>query len=331
MMNKVQLPGTPITCGVLGMGCASLGSRVSRAQGLRALAAAHEQGVDWLDVAPVYGAGQAEEIIGSFVKGRRDRVHICSKVGLSVARSGAALRLAYALGRPLIGAAKGLRSRFKKVTAAQNVSVPLTPELIATSLESSLRRLGTDYLDMLALHRVEVADLARDEIRRALEDAVAAGKVRHVGVAGSVESAEAALAWPETFTILQLADAPHEAPLPRLRAAASRPPAFITHSVFGVGGAMAAAETALAANPALRTRLAEAGYAGGDRQVIADLLLDRALASNCEGVVLVSMYDPAHLAANVARARGPAREEAIALVAALQGAAAGSGAAAPAP
>jgi aryl-alcohol dehydrogenase-like predicted oxidoreductase len=319
MLNRVQLPGSAITCGVLGMGCSSLGSRVSRAQGLRALAAAHEQGVDWFDVAPVYGAGEAEDILGSFVRGRRDRAFICSKVGLAVSRAGPAMRLAYTLGRPLIGAAKGLRARFKKVTAAQNIAVPLTPELIATSLESSLRRLGTDYLDMLALHRVEPADLARDEIRRALEDAVAAGKVRHIGVAGSVEAAAAALDWPQTFTILQLADTPQEAPLPRLRAAAGGTAAFITHSVFGVGGAMAAAEAALAAQPALRARLAEAGYVGSDRQVVGDLLLDRALASNHEGVVLVSMYDPAHLAANAARASRPVRAEAIALVEALLG------------
>jgi aryl-alcohol dehydrogenase-like predicted oxidoreductase len=319
MINRVQLPGSAITCGVLGMGCASLGSRVSRAQGLRALAAAHEQGVDWFDVAPVYGAGEAEDILGQFIRGRRDRVFVCSKVGLTVSRKGPAMRLAYALGRPLIGAAKGLRARFKSVTAAQNVAVPLTPELIAASLDNSLRRLGTDYLDVLALHRAEPADLAREAIRRALEDAVRSGKVRHIGVAGSVAAAAAALDWPDTVSILQLADSPEEAPLPRLRAATSRPPAFITHSVFGVSGAMAAAEAALAARPALRARIAEAGYARSERQMIADLLLDRALASNHQGVVLVSMYDPHHLAANAARASGPLREEAIALVEALLG------------
>ena len=66
----------------LGFGCASLGSHVSEGQGLRALHAAFERGVTWYDVAPPYGDGEAEEILGRFLTGRRDRVVICTKFGV---------------------------------------------------------------------------------------------------------------------------------------------------------------------------------------------------------------------------------------------------------
>ena len=56
---------------------------VAEAPGLRALEAAFEAGVAWLDLAPLYGGGRAEEIAARFLKGRRDAVQVCSKVGLA--------------------------------------------------------------------------------------------------------------------------------------------------------------------------------------------------------------------------------------------------------
>ena len=66
-MRRVTLGTTGIETSCLGFGCASLGSRVGAAPGLRALAAAHDAGVAWFDLAPLYGAGRAEEIAGRFL------------------------------------------------------------------------------------------------------------------------------------------------------------------------------------------------------------------------------------------------------------------------
>ena len=57
----------------IGMGCASLGSRVGRREGLRALARAYDAGITWFDVAPSYGDAEAETILGEFVQGRPPR------------------------------------------------------------------------------------------------------------------------------------------------------------------------------------------------------------------------------------------------------------------
>jgi len=83
----------------LGFGCASLGSRVAAADGLNALAAAFDAGVNWFDVAPAYGAGEAETLLGRFLRGRRDRTFVVTKVGMAPPRRLGAVRLAYALGR----------------------------------------------------------------------------------------------------------------------------------------------------------------------------------------------------------------------------------------
>ena len=70
-----------------------------------------------------------------------------------------------------------------------NTKLPLTAELVTASLEASLRRLGTDHVDLYALHNAEPAEIAREELLRALEDILAAGKARALAVAGSPEVA----------------------------------------------------------------------------------------------------------------------------------------------
>ena len=55
----------------IGFGCASLGSRIDSRSGLRALSDAFDRGVNWFDLAPSYGNGQAEAIFSQFLEGRR--------------------------------------------------------------------------------------------------------------------------------------------------------------------------------------------------------------------------------------------------------------------
>lgn len=311
-MRTVSIPGTDMTASCLGMGCASLGSRISPRQGLAALAAAHERGVTWYDVAPVYGAGEAEAILATFLKGRRDRVLLCSKVGLAPPRRNGALKLAYAAGRPVIGVARGLRRVFRGLSATRNRRVPLTPELIETSLAQSLARLGTDRLDVFALHDPDPADLGRAEILAALERVKRQGRVRYLSVAGTAEAAFAA-AGSGVFDLFQLADDPALEPLAALRASLDRPAGFVTHSVLGVAGARERAARRLSADPTLRAELAAAGYEGPPEAAAARLLLSRAFASNPEGVVLASMFSGRHLAENAAIAERPVDPVACAL------------------
>lgn len=321
-MRTVQLPDFDQRAGAIGFGCASLGSRVSAAQGVRALAEAHAAGVNWFDVAPAYGAGDAESILGGFARGRRGQLLICTKVGLAPPQRNALLKSVYAAARPVVGAFKGLRKAFRRMPATRNVALPLTPQLIVESLERSLRRLGTDYVDVYALHKPAHADIVRDDILQTLDDLRRAGKVRHLGVAGDAEAARLALAQPEVYTVLQLADDPLEQPLRGLKQGLATPRTFVTHSILGVDGTRERLVRALhAGGEPARRRLAGAGYGDNVDQAVAQLLVDRALAANSDGVVLLSMFSARHRAENIARAQGPIRPAAVELVAELLAAA----------
>jgi aryl-alcohol dehydrogenase-like predicted oxidoreductase len=292
----------------LGFGCASLGSRFGRSAGLRALAAAHEAGVNWIDVAPSYGDGEAETIVGEFLRGRRGKVHVCTKCGVAPGQVGVVHRLARPMARAVVRAAPHLRA-FVARGRSGAMQMPLSPKLIGDSLESSLRRLRTDYVDVLALHDPDPNQLAREEIAGALADSVRSGKALAVGVAGSAEAAMAGLRiLPPLVGHVQMADGPGESGLQRLQksvAAALQGIHIVTHSLYSRPLLM----RALTATGSRRARvgrlLADGGYGGlGHAEALYAAALDLGLESNRSGTVLLSMFTREHLAANVLRLAG---------------------------
>lgn len=289
MLTTRVLPVTGLRSAQIGMGCASLGSRVAPRAGLRALAAAHDAGLNWFDVAPSYGAGQAETLLGLFAKGRRDQIVICSKVGLAPPAHNDRLRMVYALGRPIAGAARGLRRRFRGFAATRNRRLELTPDLVRRALDQSLVRLGTDYLDVFALHDPLPADMRRDDIRAALHDLQAAGKARVISCAGGAEAIAAAK--PDPFRILQRADLPGDAGT----CAPSIDFDLVTHSVIGIGGAADRLSRAISADKTLRQRLSGICDEHVPHRIACNLLLRRAMARNPQGVVLLSLFGHGHL------------------------------------
>jgi aryl-alcohol dehydrogenase-like predicted oxidoreductase len=154
----------------LGLGCWAIGGAwtlgggqagwtgVDDAESVRAIHAALDLGVNFFDTAANYGAGHSERILGGAIKGRRGKVVIASKFGYKVDEAS------------------------KAVT---NYSQPeedsdAAPH-IREDLERSLRRLGTDYLDVYLLHiwghKIERAL----EAREVLEQLVQEGKIRTYG------------------------------------------------------------------------------------------------------------------------------------------------------
>jgi aryl-alcohol dehydrogenase-like predicted oxidoreductase len=283
----------------LGFGCAPLGSHVSEAQGMKALHAAFDRGVTWYDVAPPYGDGEAEEILGRFLAGRRDQVVICTKFGVPrpvippVMRFvRPAVRLAARMLRPLRGGMEKVR-RFTNKDR-------LHPEEIESSVTDSLRRLRTDYIDVLALHEPSPRDCANEAIARELRRMVQKGYVRAVAIAGSPEAVVSGTRESELYRIAQLPDSPFAPAIARVTAALGEDesPFFVTHSVFsahdllsrllvGDGGRLGALASQLAYSPPF---------------MVSEMLLDHAFAANPQGVVLASMFTQAHINMNCDRA-----------------------------
>ncbi|MFG2480574.1 aldo/keto reductase [Streptomyces fagopyri] len=138
-----------------GLGCMGMTFAYGPADDQEALRTAHralELGVTLLDTADFYGPHSNEEFVARVIAGRRDGVVVSSKVGNEISEDGT-------------------------ITGRLNNR----PDYIRTAVEGTLRRLGTDHLDLYYLHRVDPAVPIEESIG-ALAELVRAGKVRHLGV-----------------------------------------------------------------------------------------------------------------------------------------------------
>ena len=288
------------------MGCASLGSRVGRREGLRALGRAFDVGVTWFDVAPSYGDAEAETILGEFVRGRREEVQICTKVGIRPARTSFAMRAAKPIMRSAVDIVPMLR---KYVARARPMAVKLaiTAEMISSSVDASLRRLRTDYVDVLALHGAEPDEVVRDDILAALERILRSGKAKTISIASSLESGLVGVTHSEVYGIIQVANNPFQ---PSLAHAAEQLPVgrsitFVTHSTYGAFGALHKLCEGIKSNTTQLKMLRDEGYGGNIEAAAAAFLADYSLATNKTGVTLFSMLNREHLEFNRRRLEKP--------------------------
>ncbi|MBO4239230.1 aldo/keto reductase [Pseudonocardia alni] len=135
--------------GVMGMSAFYTGAGRGDAESIRTIRRAVDLGITHLDTAEAYGPYVNEELVGRALRGRRDEVVLATKFGL----------LSHT-GRP---------------------GPDSTPAGIRAAVDGSLRRLGTDHIDLYYQHRVD-PDVPIEETVGALSELVAAGKVRHIGL-----------------------------------------------------------------------------------------------------------------------------------------------------
>ena len=117
-------------------------------ESIRIIHRALDAGVNFVDTADVYARGESEEIVGKALKGRRDDVVLATKV------------------HGTMGESPNQRGNSRR--------------WITLEVEASLRRLGTDWIDLYQIHRPE-PDTDIDETLGVLTDLVRAGKVRYIG------------------------------------------------------------------------------------------------------------------------------------------------------
>ena len=142
--------------GAIGLGCMPLSfgyvDAPSEDDPMALVDRALDLGVTFFDTADVYGPFSNEEAVGMSLRGRRDEATIATKVGLLVGPNG---------GYPLSNDAR--------------------PERIAVEIDASLRRLGTDHIDLYYLHRLD-PEVPLEDSWGALAGLVGAGKVRAIGL-----------------------------------------------------------------------------------------------------------------------------------------------------
>jgi len=132
-------------------GVYTTGAGLDDAESIRAIHRALDLGVTHIDTAEIYGPFYSEELVGRAMKGRRDQVVVATKFGL-VSHSG---------GGPGV--------------------TDSSPENVRAAVEGSLKRLGTDHIDLYYQHRVD-RNTPIEETVGALARLVAEGKVRHIGL-----------------------------------------------------------------------------------------------------------------------------------------------------
>lgn len=154
-MEYRKLGVSDLEVSVLAIGALHFGSLCSENQSIKIINTAADRGINFIDTAPMYGQGESEEIVGKALLGRRDNFIIGTKVGL----------------KPVVN-----------IQGAFSVEVTkLNKKNIFSSVDNSLRKLNTDYIDLLQLHAYDSSTLPHETFG-VLAELVKLGKVRHVGV-----------------------------------------------------------------------------------------------------------------------------------------------------
>jgi aryl-alcohol dehydrogenase-like predicted oxidoreductase len=155
MKTRTLGPGGP-EVSEIGLGCMGMSAfygSTDEAQARATIARAIELGCNFLDTSDMYGPFTNEELIAGAIAGKRDDVFLASKFGIKLVEEG------NLIDRVIDGGAQYVRS----------------------ACEASLKRLGTDYIDLYYQHRVD-PDTPIEETVGAMAELVAAGKVRHIGL-----------------------------------------------------------------------------------------------------------------------------------------------------
>jgi 1-deoxyxylulose-5-phosphate synthase len=174
-MRYVRLGRSGLAVSRLVLGTASFGDTVSDQAAREVVAAALEAGVSTFDTGDVYAAGRSEQILGAALAGVRDRVVLCSKVGLRVGDTDQ--------DHALVAGAGPVDHARRWAGGIAPTDSGLSRKHIMTAVEESLRRLGTDYLDLYQVHCFDPG-VPIEETLSALDDLVRGGKVRYLGCSG---------------------------------------------------------------------------------------------------------------------------------------------------
>jgi aryl-alcohol dehydrogenase-like predicted oxidoreductase len=146
-----KLKVSRIGLGTMGMSAYYTGAGSDDAESIRTIQRALDLGIDFIDTAEVYGPYSNEQLVGRALAGRRDQVVLATKFGLISHRNGDALM------------------------------VDGHPDNIRVAIEGSLKRLGTDHVDLYYQHRIDPS-VPVEETIGTLSDLVREGKVKHIGL-----------------------------------------------------------------------------------------------------------------------------------------------------
>jgi D-threo-aldose 1-dehydrogenase len=177
MIPQIQLAKSQLKTSRLAFGTSRLHYIDSQSR-QKLLAVAADLGLIHFDTAPLYGDGLAEREIGQFIKGKRARFVIATKYGNP---PDALIEAMPALATPV----RSARAIGRRLGLVQSKRPPMTASGLRQSVEASLRRLGTDWIDVLMLHEPGIDRIAEPgTVLEELNSLRQRGLIRHFGLAG---------------------------------------------------------------------------------------------------------------------------------------------------
>ena len=193
-MLKRRMGKSGLVVSALGMGCWAIGGpwtwkqpgedpfpagwgQVDDAESIRAIHVAMDLGINFFDTAANYGAGHSERILGEAISGRRDKVFIATKFGHVV-------------------------DEVKKIVHRDDDQIQSN---MRQDCENSLRRLGTDYIDIYQLHEASYDPEKAPLVMAILEELVEEGKIRYYGWSTDLPDRAGIFARGEHCTAIQFA------------------------------------------------------------------------------------------------------------------------------
>ena len=165
-IGKSGVFASNITMGAMGIGGGFRYPGTDDAESIRAIHAALDAGITLIDSAPVYGFGHSEEVIGRAIADRRDKVVISTKCGLWWDDDEGSYRFTW---------------------EGKRVKRNLSPRTIRIELQNSLKRLGTDYIDIYYTHNPACPpfDTPIEETIGVLEEFKREGYIRAIGASNA--------------------------------------------------------------------------------------------------------------------------------------------------
>ncbi|MFI6369863.1 aldo/keto reductase [Streptomyces sp. NPDC050546] len=149
MTTRLTLPNTTVPLSRLVLGTMTFGDTVDRGGAASMLDAALDAGITGVDTANGYAGGESERLLGELLPGRRDRIVLATKAGIP--------------------------------HPDQGDHAPLSPAGLRAALDGSLKRLGTDHVDLFYLHQPDRATPAAETLATVAEF-VTEGKIGALGV-----------------------------------------------------------------------------------------------------------------------------------------------------
>jgi aryl-alcohol dehydrogenase-like predicted oxidoreductase len=292
-----------IRSSVLGFGCGAVMGRVGRGDSLRAMEAAWEAGVTLFDTARSYGYGEAEGLLGEFLHGKRKQAVISTKFGIWPQKQSLLKQVAKPIVRAALRVMPSARSVVRRGAAGEMQGGLFTPAVLRASLEESLGRLKTDYVDLLFLHEGTRTAMQSDDLMAELGLVVSEGKVRRAGISADAGTIAAAIEkGPQVLGAMQFAANLFDLGVTRSTRENPRGLFFVANHPFGGVQGVEATRTVLAemANDAslpaeMRDKLSEGG-----RQMVAEVIFGAILRGTGIHALVPSMLREENLRANVA-------------------------------